>query len=496
MELSMWDIYHSLDYENMVSMIQTGRPSIAKARLIASSYLDNETIYVGRANDFFEANADDSLIVHREDMILVRGVTIESVFDEICVILDDFNKWERSLEASISRVDGLQEMLDASAGILKAPAFVYAPDGRAFAISREYPSTIHWHWKEIVEGNGISSDRLRELRDSINLPEVWKDTYPKSRQSAMGPHEYMHCSLFPNGYMAGHLVVFGFEKPFDQGLARLVNILAVAMTKHMKQFYPRYSPTSKIGDAFSLFFEGGSFDEANILLYLRALRWNHDDTFRLYVMRERSDSEPVLLSQLYYTVTHRYPFVISFIFEDVLVVLENELRCESGESIAVELPSMMKGDFLCGVSNSFEGIEHCWTFFLQAKDELNESERTGRSFSRASEHGLAFFNRTFAADDLLYTYALPELVRLKRYDEANQTQFFETLYAYTYASFHLSDAARYLGIHRNSLDYRLKRIREIIDFSLFDKLLSVPDKDAFTYLMLSFAIVDAHGIKW
>ena len=157
---------------------------------------------------------------------------------------------------------------------------------------------------------------------------------------------------------------------------------------------------------------------------------------------------------------------------------------------------MMKGDFLCGVSNSFEGIEHCWTFFLQAKDELNESERTGRSFSRASEHGLAFFNRTFAADDLLYTYALPELVRLKRYDEANQTQFFETLYAYTYASFHLSDAARYLGIHRNSLDYRLKRIREIIDFSLFDKLLSVPDKDAFTYLMLSFAIVDAHGIKW
>ena len=97
---------------------------------------------------------------------------------------------------------------------------------------------------------------------------------------------------------------------------------------------------------------------------------------------------------------------------------------------------------------------------------------------------------------MLYTYALPELVRLKRYDEANQTQFFETLYAYTYASFHLSDAARYLGIHRNSLDYRLKRIREIIDFSLFDKLLSVPDKDAFTYLMLSFAIVDAHGIKW
>ena len=83
MELSMWDIYHSLDYENMVSMIQTGRPSIAKARLIASSYLDNETIYVGRANDFFEANADDSLIVHREDMILVRGVAIESVFDEL-----------------------------------------------------------------------------------------------------------------------------------------------------------------------------------------------------------------------------------------------------------------------------------------------------------------------------------------------------------------------------------------------------------------------------
>lgn len=492
-ELSMWDIYYSLGYDNAVSMIQTGQPTIKKARLIASSYLNDETVYVGRASDFLEAKDDDSLIVHREDMILVRGVTFEYVFDELCVILDTYDIWEQSIEGFVTHEDGLQKMLDASAGILKVPAFVYAPDGRAFAISREYPPDVHWHWAEILEEGGISSERLRYLRDSINLPDVWKDAFPKIRESKMGAHEYLHCSLFPNGYMAGHLVLFGFDHPFDKGLPRIVNILASAMTRHMEQFYARYNPVSKMGGVFSSFLSGDALDDEELTLDLRALRWDEDDTFRVYAMQERSDVAPVLISSLYAAIAQRFPFAISFISEDCLIVIENESHRDADDDMSAQLPSIIKSDFLCGISNPFEGIRRCRTFILQARNELEESKRTGQSFSHASDHGLAYFNRVFSSDDLMHAYAYSELTHLKRYDEDNQTQFFETLRAYAYSGFRLSDAARYLGIHRNSLTYRLDRIRHIIDFGLIDKLGSQPNEEALVYLMLSFAVIGSRN---
>ena len=41
-------------------------------------------------------------------------------------------------------------MLAASSNILQTPAFIYAPDGKALAISPDYPGSIHWHWAEYV----------------------------------------------------------------------------------------------------------------------------------------------------------------------------------------------------------------------------------------------------------------------------------------------------------------------------------------------------------
>jgi len=495
--LSMWDVYHALGHKtsDVVAMIQTGQPTIKKARLLASSYLNSETVYVGRASDFLEAHDDDSLIVHRKDMILVRGVAFEYVFDELCVILDTYNTWEQSIGELVTHEDGLQKMLDASADILKAPAFVYAPDGRAFAIAREYSPDIHWHWAEILEEGGISSERLRYLRDSINLPDVWKDAFPQVRKSKMGGHEYLHCSLFPNGYMAGHLVLFGFNHPFDKGFPRIVNMLAAAMTKHMEQFYARYSPVSKMGTVFSSFLLGDALDDEELALCLRALLWGESDMFRVYAIHERSDVAPVLLSGLYTAVTQRFPFAIAFIHDDCLVVIENESRRLADDDLISQLPLILKGDFICGMSNPFEGIRRCRTFFLQARNELAESQRTGQSFSRACDHGLAFFNRELGANELMYAYSYPELARLKSFDRDNQTRFFDTLRAYVYSGFRLSDAAKYLGIHRNSLTYRLNRIRKIIDFELIDRLVSEPDEEALAYLLLSFAVIAARDRK-
>lgn len=493
MQVSMWDIFGALDYEDAFPLIEEGLPNISFARLISSSHISDEAVYVCRAKDFFEASVDDVIIVHRNDMIVVNGVSAEEVFDEVCDIIDRFNDWERTIEGMIGDENGMQEMVDASKDVLEAPVFAYAPDGRAFAISSSYGPDLHWHWAEILENRGMTSAGIKRLRDQINLPEVWRDTYPKTRASVMGSHGYMHCSLKPNGFMAGHCVLFGFDKPFKRGLERIVSILVKAMERHMEQFYWMYSPTSQVTDAFALFLSEGIFDESEISLFLRALQWDFEDAFRVYVLREHEEGQPVLLSRLLNDVVHRFPYTISFMLENDLVILENESHSTARDSIAPQLPSLLGNDFACGVSATRDGIRQCQMLYRQARHEVCQCAEERIALSYADERSASYLTEALSRDELALSYAHPEIVRLRRYDDANGTRFYETLRAYTLTSFHLSDAARHLNLHRNSLDYRLRRIREIIDFSDFDALASKPDAGKLIELILSFAVIDAQS---
>lgn len=491
MRLSIWEIYHALHYDNMLPLVQSGKATIRCARLVSSSKLSDDAVYVTSADSHADDAADDVLILHRDDRIMVRGVPIEQVFNDVSDVIDMFNEWEQTIAGLVGDEHGLQNMLDASERILAAPAFVYAPDGRAFALSRNYGPEIHWHWAEIIANGGITSGRIRALRDSMNLAEVWKDSYPRIRRSVMGAHAYMHCSLKPNGYMAGHFVLFGFDKPFYRGQERVVEVLVKAMTRHMEQFYWLYNPTSQLADALAAFLEQGTFDDAEIGLLLRALQWGTDDLYRVHVIRERGSKEPVLLSQLRSDVSRTLPFAISLVLGDELFVLEHVTSADSNGDVAEGLAALLQPDLACGVSIARNGIAHCRDLARQAQHEALQCVKTGMTRSFADDNGCARIFEALGADSITALYAHPELVRLKRFDAENGTNLYESLRAYVMNAFHLSDAARYLGLHRNSLDYRLKRMREIADMSDIDELAACPDEGKLMYLMLSFGAIDA-----
>lgn len=263
----------------------------------------------------------------------------------------------------------------------------------------------------------------------------------------------------------------------------------------MEQLYWMYSPTSQVTDAFSQFVLEGVFDEPEISLFLRAQQWSSADAFRMYVVREQAGGEAVLLPRLLNDLLHRFPNSISFMLGNELVVLENESRLVVRDSIAAQLPSLLGDDFICGVSAAREGILQCQLLYRQSQREACRCLQNGVALSYADEHSADYIAEALRSDELLASYAPPEVVRLRHYDEENGTSFYETLRAFTLSGFHMSDAARCLNLHRNSLDYRLKRIRDIIDFTDFDALASKPDASKLIEIIVSFAIVDAQNEK-
>ena len=98
MKISMWNILSRLNYDNIVSMIKEGSETIETVRWIVYSFLNEKTVYVGEASVFFYGNHDGTVIVHRNDMLLIPDSDPEEVFNEVCAILDHFRDWERTLD--------------------------------------------------------------------------------------------------------------------------------------------------------------------------------------------------------------------------------------------------------------------------------------------------------------------------------------------------------------------------------------------------------------
>ena len=164
MKISIWNIYNQLPYPEKIPLIKNGAPTIENARWIIPRDLSPNSVYIGSAGEFFDSAENDTLIVHRYDMILIHNTEPEEAFNEVSSIIERFQKWESDLKNCCNSKNGLREMLRNSAWILQNPAFIYAPDGRALAISPDYPASIHWHWAEILKNNGLTEERMEKLQ--------------------------------------------------------------------------------------------------------------------------------------------------------------------------------------------------------------------------------------------------------------------------------------------------------------------------------------------
>lgn len=67
-------------------------------------------------------------------------------------------------------------------------------------------------------------------------------------------------------------------------------------------------------------------------------------------------------------------------------------------------------------------------------------------------------------------YCNEKLKRLEMYDNANGSFLIDTLLNYYMCGFNVQKTAQMMYVHRNSLQYRLKKIEEILEISLDDSM--------------------------
>lgn len=180
-----------------------------------------------------------------------------------------------------------------------------------------------------------------------------------------------------------------------------------------------------------------------------------------------------------------FRFVVSVIFEENVVTLFGLIRgIEYTESEKNFFGSVVEifGDsqMYSGMSEPFSSLDEVYDRYKQAQLTSSIAERPISYFREAYPKQLFEIVRSHVNP---YYFIMPELIQVHEYDLKNGTVYGKTLKSYITSFKDKYKTAEELCIHRNTLHYRLGRIKELFG-------IDVEDNDRALELMNCFQLLE------
>ena len=119
---------------------------------------------------------------------------------------------------------------------------------------------------------------------------------------------------------------------------------------------------------------------------------------------------------------------------------------------------------IAGLSNRFTNIQEIRKYYNQSlkSAQLGRKLKNAPGLYRYEEMSIFHLMEICESKDYnLLDFCHPALLVLKNYDQEKNTDFFNTLYQYLNFSQNTQKTANYLNIHKNTLLYRIDKIKKI-----------------------------------
>lgn len=128
--------------------------------------------------------------------------------------------------------------------------------------------------------------------------------------------------------------------------------------------------------------------------------------------------------------------------------------------------TLKKYGIKCAVSNHFEDINDIrkvWDQMMYVMEHSKNDDWKNISYDEyLMPHCISVLKEHFPFETLYH----PAFHVLYQYDQENKTEYLLTLASYLQNKCSISATATALYIHRNSLQYRIRKIEEILDFKI------------------------------
>jgi hypothetical protein len=220
--------------------------------------------------------------------------------------------------------------------------------------------------------------------------------------------------------------------------------------------------------------------------FLIVASWANEKEVKQYHLEYLRDQMKAALPLSMCSIYHNN--IISLISTDS----EQFLTADAVEALNTYLRD---GQLVAGISNRFSDISNLPGAYRQAILSIQEGCRfSGReNYYTFREYGIYRLLDLADEDGILQELLNQEHIKILQYDKEFGTEYTKTLYTYLGYGQKSGKTALELGVHRNTIDYRIERIKELFNISF-------ESEDMLFSLLLSNRIIDyyhriGHGLK-
>lgn len=466
MNLSMWILADCLGAYAPQMYINSGKPVLKGARLFPEDRkLAKEYVYVGMAREFVDSIGEKVICANGVDYIIVNCQDPDCIFNEILDIFEDFRDWQDRLRELVEKGCTIQEILDHSAGwigdftiagdlsfsVIAACNTAYVRDNTRY---EEY-------YRALVDLKEVSLENALHATDD-------RQAYSRTRKSYIqdNPHFRNRAiirNLFEADKQIGWLVSLELNRPITAGRMQLINMIGDLLERH--QSLPQRIPEIlSIQDLFQSALEQGGELAPNIVSKLERIRWKPDDPKVLLRITCPQQENAQLLMRV---LNSRIGDMILFPVNGSPVGIVN-LKSIAEKEVVRELCDMLPAfQARGGLSYPFSDIHTIHAAHSQARIALEKGQPEMGCIASCKENAVPYFMEILrqGADDVM---CHPAVKLLREYDEANRTQLCRTLLVYLENERSLLRTAQQMGLHKNTIAYRIGRICELADLNLDD----------------------------
>lgn len=378
-----------------------------------------------------------------------------------------------SVGEAIWEKDGLKQVVQTFSNLCGNPVYVVDSSFKVLALS-DNPDMKHMSavWKNLEEYGYLDYDRIHALVQSNELKKM-----EASREASLVKSKYFYtpfinANLKYKGRVAGHLFVVGMMKKITESDLELTDFIIPFIQRALSE---NLSANTFQGTYYQQFlidlFENKIHDEHYIRRQMETLGFFETEYFVIGLFKLNHGNEFAIERLLHVLESRSY---CKTIYYKKKIVAFKKLQSYLGrEQLLKECSSLCEeNDCIAGLSDIRSVDTNIADSYLQAETALR-MKNFCRKDQRVIEYGeIAIYHllKNFHSEKEMRSFCHPLVFQLAEYDCVHESNYLNTLTVYLQSEQNVQESARRLHIHRNTLTYRIEKMREIFSINLDDFL--------------------------
>ena len=471
-----------------------------------SSAFTSDTLYVSSLQTYCELSCSKShslfiLVCPNQDIKLTTALLPPnyilcdgsvSTNDMYVRMMKLLSTSERVTEAELTISHALfdctsvTDILEIASHLLGNPVLLQDFTTKLLAHSSIDTITVDDEILDSVFRNGYVTADLFQKYDYDNALEMIRLTPQTFLLESTKKADRLICQLTIRHQYFGWFLTVAYNQPFQEGDIEIMNFLAGALTIFLEKenILPNTSRSESL--LSELLEPNHNYTDELFAKRASGFSWNLGNRFYVATIEESPVSDALQHNIMAYK-NH-----LSMIFPSAKI-LERKRQlvllfdCQRIQSVQKQiLLFLQKYQLHAAFSDEFTHITEFASIYRQMQVILRLGARLNPTESIHYFHCYAIYyaiTKLASADNIRY-YCMPQLIEVCRYDREYHTEFAQSRRLCLELG-STGAAATHLNIHRNTMDYRLKKFNEIAGISNYTPMV-------IEHLMLSYKILDLY----